>query len=395
MYLNSLNKYDCCGCSACEQICPKSCISLKKDEEGFLYPVKDASICIDCGLCEKVCPFSENYRDDTNASPDIYAAYDECNRIGSSSGGIFYTLAKYVIGNKKGWVFGAAFDDKFQLRHIGVNSLQGLEKLRGSKYLQSDMGDIFSKIKKLLKSGTFVLFVGTPCQVAGLKSFLRRPFENLVTADLVCHGVPSQQMFDYHVDYLERKYKAQLISYKFRKGNGWGGCEICDFANPEKHIMLPTYELSPYLYSFMYAYTYRYSCYNCRFAKIPRQGDITLADYWGVKEFFPQINEEKGVSLVLVNSQQGTNVWKAVRNKCIFYKSNMADAAKYNGNLIKKSIEPDIRKNIYRRVKSEGYASLAMKDFRSPAYMKTKIFNYILQSKFFTPIVLIYRRLKR
>ena len=149
MYLNSLNKYDCCGCSACEQICPKSCISLKKDEEGFLYPVKDASTCIDCGLCEKVCPFSENYKDDTNTSPDVYAAYDECNRTGSSSGGIFYTLAKYVIENKEGWVFGAAFDDKFHLQHIGVNNLQKLEMLRGSKYLQSKMSETFSQIKAL------------------------------------------------------------------------------------------------------------------------------------------------------------------------------------------------------------------------------------------------------
>lgn len=395
MYLNSFNKYECSGCSACEHICPKSCICLKKDEEGFLYPVKDSSICIDCGLCEKVCPFLENYTNTTNAKPDVYAAYDESSRTGSSSGGIFYTLAKYVIEEKKGWVFGAAFVDHFQLLHFGVNKLQELDKLRGSKYLQSKMGNTFLQIKKFLKDGVFVFFVGTPCQVAGLKAFLRKPFKNLLTADLVCHGTPSQQMFSYHVNYLEKKYNAKLVSYKFRYEDGWGGCEIADFTNPEKHIMLPSYDLSPYLYSFMHAYTYRYSCYNCRFAKVPRQGDITLADYWGVKEFFPNINEEKGVSLVLVNTQQGLAIWDVIKRHCTVFKSNVADAAKYNGNLIKKTVEPVIRKTIYSRVLSEGYESLAKKEFRSPNYFKIRIFNYVLHSSLLKPIISIYRKLKQ
>lgn len=395
MYLNSSNKYECCGCSACEQICPKSCISFKKDEEGFLYPEKDASTCIDCGLCEKVCPFSDNYTETTNTDPEVYAAYDESSRTRSSSGGIFYTLAKYVIEEKRGWVFGAAFADHFQLQHIGVNNMQDVEKLRGSKYLQSKMGDTFLQIKRLLTDGVFVLFVGTPCQVAGLRAFLRKPFDNLFTADLVCHGTPSQQMFDYHINYLERKHKAKLTSYKFRYEDGWGGCEICDFANPEKHKMLPTYELSPYLYSFMYALTYRYSCYNCRFAKIPRQGDITLADYWGVKEFFPQVNAEKGVSLVLINSQHGLDIWNAVESQCISYKSNIADAAKYNGNLIKKSVEPAIRKTVYSRVANEGYDSLAKREFRSPNYLKTRLITCILHCNLFKPAIIIYRKIKK
>ena len=395
MYLNSLNKYECCGCSACEQICPKSCISLKKDEEGFLYPEKDASTCIDCGLCEKVCPFSDNYTETINTDPEVYAAYDESSRTRSSSGGVFYTLAKYVIEEKRGWVFGAAFADHFQLQHIGVNNMQDVEKLRGSKYLQSKMGDTFLQIKKLLTDGVFVLFVGTPCQVAGLRAFLRKPFDNLFTADLVCHGTPSQQMFDYHINYLERKHKAKLTSYKFRYEDGWGVCEICDFANPEKHKMLPTYELSPYLYSFMYALTYRYSCYNCCFAKIPRQGDITLADYWGVKEFFPQVNAEKGVSLVLINSQHGLDIWNAVESQCISYKSNIADAAKYNGNLIKKSVEPAIRKTVYSRVANEGYDSLAKREFRSPNYLKTRLITCILHCNLFKPAIIIYRKIKK
>ena len=287
-YFQTRKVSECCGCSACSNVCPKQCISFQKNDEGFLYPVKDMELCVDCGLCEKVCPFSDNYTFETTKGPKVYAAYDEENRSGSSSGGIFYTLARYAIEDRKGWVFGAAFEDKFQLRHIGVNNMADLQKLRGSKYVQSDMGDCYLQIHKLLKAGSFVFFVGTPCQVAGLRAFLRnKEYENLLLADLVCHGVPPQVLFDEHVKYLERKHNATLVSYQFRKADGWGGCEIADFANPIKHKVLPSYDLSPYLYSFMYGMTYRESCYECKFAKVPRQGDITLADYWGVKEFFP------------------------------------------------------------------------------------------------------------
>lgn len=394
MFLNNNNKYDCCGCTACVEICPKSCISFVKDDEGFFYPYKDKASCIDCGLCEKVCPFSDNYTREEDQHPDVYAAYDSKSRIGSSSGGIFYTIAKYVIEEKKGWVFGAAFEDKFQLRHIGVNNLHDMEKLRGSKYVQSHMGDTFSRVKQLLKEGSYVFFVGTPCQVAGLRGFLRKDFENLLTADLVCHGTPSQTIFDEHVKYLQKKHNATLVSYKFRYDDGWGVCEIADFANPMKKSILPSYDLSPYLYSFMYAYTYRYSCYNCKFAKVPRQGDFTLADYWGVKEYFPKIDATKGVSLVLLNNDKGRSVWSVLAKNVVWFKSNIEDASRFNGNLIKKSVEPKIRKNIYKRVFADGYESLAKKEFRSPRYYKIKLFNFVNSSVLFMPLLNIYRKLK-
>ena len=371
------NASECCGCSACVNACPKQCISFRKNDEGFLYPIKDLNVCIDCGLCENVCPFSDNYTYETPLSPGVYAAYDKENRSGSSSGGIFYTLAKYAIEERKGWVFGAAFEGKFQLCHVGVNNMSDLYKLRGSKYLQSDMRNCYHQIRLLLRDGTFVLFVGTPCQVAGLRAFLRnKQYDNLLLADLVCHGVPPQSLFDEHVKYLVQKHNATLVSYQFRRLDGWGVWEICDFTHPTKSVTLPSYDLSPYLYSFMHAMTYRESCYECKFSKVPRQGDITLADYWGVRNFFPNIDATKGVSLVLVNTEMGRDVWDGLKQSCFCMESNIEDGAQYNGNLVKRSVRPNVREDIYKQIDKYGYRRIAETLFRIPNYtfLRFKIF---------------------
>ena len=384
-FLKTGKNTDCCGCSACLSACPKQCISFQKNEEGFLYPIKDMNLCIDCSLCEKVCPFSDNYTYETTAIPVVYAAYDKENRVGSSSGGVFYTLAKYVIEECAGWVFGAAFEDKFQLRHLGVNKMSDLHKLRGSKYLQSDLRDCYPQIKRLLIEGVFVLFVGTPCQVAGLRAFLRnKEYDNLLIADLVCHGVPSQSLFDEHVKYLEQKHKATLVSYQFRKADGWGGCEIADFTNPIKQKVLPTYSLSPYLYSFMQAYTYRESCYECKFAQIPRQGDITLADYWGADKFFTGIDISKGVSLVLLNTEKGKALFNDIKENCVIYESNLQDASCYNPNLVTKTVRPAIRDKVFMLINKEGYNKLARTLFRIKGSSILQFKLWLLSFPFFS-----------
>lgn len=378
-YFQTGNPSECCGCTSCANACPKHCIELTPDKEGFLYPKKNLDACIDCGRCERVCPFSEHYSFETTADPTVYAAYDKEHRAGSSSGGIFYTIAKYVIEERQGWVYGAAFDDNLQLKHIGVNNFTDLQKLRGSKYLQSAMGDTYSQIKTLLKDGHFVFFVGTPCQVAGLRAFLRnKEYDNLLVADLVCHGVPPQTLFNEHVKYLETKHKAKLVSYQFRKADGWGVCEIADFANPKKRKVLPSYELSPYLYSFMYAMTYRESCYECKFAKVPRQGDITLADFWGVEEFFPNIDKSKGVSMVLVNSPQGDFVWRLIEGCIETEQSNLHDGARNNHNLVNVSAKPYLRTTIFKIIENLGYNSVALLYFRPRHYFIKYIKNQLL-----------------
>ena len=387
-YWKSNDIKDCCGCTACVNACPQGCIDMKKDKEGFLHPVKNMSMCIDCGLCEKVCSFSDNYTFQTTANPKVFAAYDEKHRSGSSSGGIFFTLAQYAIEERKGWVFGAAFEDKFQLRHVGVNNMADLQRLRGSKYLQSDMGEVYRQIKSLLNDGAFVLFVGTPCQVAGLRAFLRnKVYANLLLVDLVCHGVPPQMLFDEHVKYLEQKHKAILVSYQFRKADGWGGCEIADFVQPTKRRVLPTYSLSSFLYSFMQAYTYRESCYECKFAQIPRQGDITLADYWGADKFFPGIDVSRGVSLVLLNTKSGELAFESIKKYCKVYESNISDASYYNGNLVTRTNRPALRNSVYSLIAANGYKKVADSCFRVKSYRLLRLKLWFLSIPFIKRII--------
>ena len=309
MYFKTLDKAECCGCTACFAACPKRCITMRSDEEGFLYPEIDKEACIECGLCERVCPFDRPTYANTSA-PQVYASYvkDENQQVQSSSGGLFYAVSRWVIG-QGGIVYGAAFDELFRLRHTGAETLEELRPLRGSKYLQSDLRDTFREIRAHLKAGRWVYFTGTGCQVAGLKAFLQREHATLVTSDLVCHGTPSQQLFDWHLDYLRQKEKGEITFYSFRDIGGWGVCETYNYVSQTRHKSgvrrLYSYNLSPYLYQFIRAFGYRYSCYHCPFARIPRQGDITLADYWGVKRYFPNMDTDKGVSLVLLNSPQG------------------------------------------------------------------------------------------
>lgn len=393
MYFKTLNKGECCACTACEHACPTKSIILKIDDEGFKYPEIDRNTCIDCGLCEKVCPIEHpNY---TNSErPPIYAAkLKNIQQVKkSTSGGIFYLLAKHII-EKGGIVYGAAFDKNLRLHHIGVECMQDLESLRGSKYLQSNLEHIFIEIKKQLKNGRWVYFVGTGCQVAGLKSFLRKKYDTLLTSDLVCHGVPSQKMFDTHLQYIKKKHHAsKVLKYQFRDNERGIGCEIVDLENSKGkqfRICNPSYEISPYLYSFMYAMTLRPSCYECPFAHIPRQGDITLADYWGAKKYFPQLNIENGVSLVLINNNHGENIWGKINHDTICLEGNIEEAALFNGNLIHPTIKPNIRNGIYKRIDEEGYKQIAAKEFRSPQYWKIKLKSFIL----YNPIILFIKRL--
>ena len=385
MYFRTLEKKECCGCTACLSACPKQCISMVPDEEGFLYPVIDKNLCINCGLCEKVCPVNTPVYDNVNHA--VYAAYvkDEKQRMQSTSGAIFYVIANWIIG-QGGIVYGAAFDKDFKLKHIGVESLSELQSLRGSKYLQSDLGHTFSEIKGYLEKGRWVYFVGVGCQVAGLHSFLRKEYATLLTSDLVCHGVPSQLMFDWHLDYLRHKEKGEIVSYSFRDCKGWGGCEtykyVSQTSGKQRVRRLYSYSLSPYLYAFMYAFNYRYSCYDCKFAQIPRQGDITLADYWGVEKYFPALDRTKGVSLVLINTRKAIEVWNTVKEQVEYCSSNISDASQYNGNLIHTTHMPIIRESCYTLIRQRGYKSVAEKEFRTPGYWKKKFLLPIVHTRF-------------
>lgn len=372
MYLQSHDKRECSGCRACEQVCVPQAIVMEADTEGFLYPKVETDRCVGCGRCERVCAYANPRYTETR--PHVYAAYlqDTAQRMKSTSGGMFYTIARSVITDG-GIVFGSVLDGNMQVVHKSASTLDELSSMRGSKYVQSDLRDSFSAVKAFLKEGKQVYFTGTPCQVAGLSAFLGKSYANLLTSDLVCHGVPSQKLFDMHIAWLEKKYKGKVVDYMFRDYKLGGGCESAILAfsqTPGRTITRrqPTYELSPYLYSFMHALTYRPACYNCPFACIPRQGDITLGDYWGSERFHPKMDSRHGISLVLVNTPAGNIVWEKIKPELQYEVSDAEKAAVDNGNLVHPSIEPSERTGIYDRIAREGYDHVAKTMFRSPKY---------------------------
>ena len=392
-YLISNDKEQCAGCSACANVCPKNALHLTKDEEGFLYPQKDSNW-IECGLCERVCPYADESLNSKNTTLKVYASYSKSERVRSSSGGLFYVIGKHVIENG-GVVYGAAFSKDLKLKHKKATTIDELEALRGSKYIQSDLRFTFREIREKLNDNIYVLFSGTPCQVAGLKTFLRKDYENLLTIDVVCDGVPSQWMFDQHREYLENKHKAKLVSYSFRDNQGWSGCEIAVFETKEgkrKKKITPTYVLSPYLYSFLYGYTYRLSCYKCEFAKIPRQGDLTLGDFWGIEKFKPMMDKSSGVSAVLVSSEKGERLWDRIKKDLIWEESCVNDVCSNNNNIYKShgSI-PLVRKTIYENVRKRGYDDVAIHEFRCPRYYNLKIKYFLKRFRLFRKLFAILK----
>lgn len=300
------DKKYCCGCSACEQICPKHCIQMQADEEGFLYPFIKKSECIDCNLCEKVCPVINAGKKRTPVKTLAVKNPDEEIRLESSSGGVFSALAiKYL--NEGGVVFGAKFNDKWEVVHDYIDKVDDLHLLQGSKYVQSRIGNAYHIAKKFLKEGRQVLFTGTPCQIAALKRFLHKSYSNLMTVDVICHGVPSPKIWQNYLDYLLTRKKIKGISslndissISFRsKSSGWkrnsfqiiggNGCVFNEFL--DKNL---------FMRGFLYNLYLRPSCHTCP-AKMGKSGsDITLGDYWGVSYHHPELDDDKGVSLVLL-----------------------------------------------------------------------------------------------
>lgn len=375
MYFINKNDYDCSGCTACMNICNHNAITMEKNEEGFIYPVRHNDKCVNCGLCENICPFENPlYRND---SPSVYAAYDKKERTGSSSGGIFYTIARYVI-NRGGIVYGAAYDDDLKVKHRSARTIEELEALRGSKYVQSDLNDCYRQVKEELKKGTFVYFTGVGCQIAGLYAYLRKDYSNLLTSDIVCHGSPNQEFFDEHLKYISNQNQSKVKAYSFRDSRYWLIREKADLSNGKSAIKYDG-NLSPYLYAFGLGYNYRYSCYNCKFAKIPRQGDISLADFWGVSMTIPKINTSKGVSLVLVNNEKGKTLLNQIKSELVHKESNLDAAIRCNPNVIRPTVEPEFRKNFFSILKKEGYEKMAKMYLLCPDRMKNRHIERIMK----------------
>lgn len=311
--IRSVDYKTCTGCAACMNICPKGAISMQENGEGFLYPVIDENKCIHCGLCYKKCPamFPE-YKN--NETPDCYAVMaDEALREVSSSGGMFSIIADYVL-RRNGYVCGAAYgEDKITVKHELISAEEDLEKLRGSKYIQSKIGFTYTEIKEKLNSGAMVFFTGCPCQVAGLKSYLGKEYDNLITADLVCHGVPSHLVFEKFLKDLPENGPIESINFRQKKKYGWTHALQIVYKNGVEYYK-PRWECDFYKV-FLDSLAIRKSCGNCKFNKLPRQGDFTFGDFWGIGEQYPELDDKKGTGLVLINTNKADRIFKSIKHK--------------------------------------------------------------------------------
>lgn len=344
------DKKDCCGCSACVQACPKHCIKLTEDIEGFLYPSVDNDLCAKCGICDKVCPMPR-----TNEPIKPFATYaatnpDEYVRSQSSSGGIFSLLAEYVI-KRGGVVFGAAFNENWEVVHSYTGTIDGIVKFRGSKYVQSRIGTSFAETERFLKAGRNVLFSGTPCQIAGLKSFLRKDYGNLLAVDCVCHGVPSPGIFR---EYLKSASRPPISKINFRdKSTGWKHYSVT--VKSENAEMSQVYHSNEYMQGFLSNLYLRPSCYDCHFRQGRSGSDITLGDFWGIDKIRPKLDDDKGLSLVIANNKQANELLRELG--CDLTEMQLSDAIKYNPSIAASVNIPTYRKLFFTIRKHFGLKS--------------------------------------
>lgn len=338
------DKEKCCGCNACVQSCPKHCISMREDNEGFLYPVVDRSLCVDCGLCEQVCP--ELHPEEPGKPLQILAARNrnEEQRLRSSSGGLFVLLAEQTI-RQGGVVFGARFDENWEVEHGYAETLEDIEPFMRSKYLQSRIGENFKKAEQFLKQGRKVLFVGTSCQIAGMRRYLRKDYDNLLTVDFICHGVPSPGVWRRYLEELREKsarsaaagrntvLNASLksmpaitgINFREKQLGGYGWKKygfVVRAKSPSKgdrnSVLSSTifYE-DAFMRAFLRNFILRPSCYNCP-AKNGRSGsDLTIADFWGIDATHPEFDDDKGTGVIFVNSAKGETIVAAIDIDCM------------------------------------------------------------------------------
>lgn len=325
------DKADCCGCTACASICPKDAITMEPDTLGFKYPKVDLDKCINCGLCEKVCAFNDNYDKSLNLKePEIYAArHKDIHEIETSrSGAAFIAISDYILENG-GIVYGVGYKDHFRVAHKRATTKEERNEFKGSKYVQSDLDGIFRQVKEDLKQGNTVLFSGTPCQTAGLNSYIGKKFrENLVLVDIVCHGVPSPYIWQDYLTYLENKYKSKIIKVNFRDKSriGWSGhIESFVFANKNK------VELDVFKYLFGKNIMLRSSCGSCVFTNFNRPSDITIGDYWGWEKISKDFNDDnKGCSLLFINTIKGQILLNKISNNLFLLKSDKEKSVQPN-----------------------------------------------------------------
>lgn len=387
-------KQDCCGCSACVQRCPRHCISMKEDAEGFLYPDVDMTQCIDCGICEKVCPWLNLH--EKSKIQDVLGAknIDRKERMESSSGGVFIALAKKVIENG-GVVFGAVFNECWEVVHTYAENLKDVKSMMGSKYMQSRMENSYREAKGFLKRGRTVLFTGCPCQITGLHNYLGKEYHNLISVDFLCHGVPSPGVWRKYLTEVSTSFPKEIngisldfstkitgIDFRNKQQSGWKNfyLTITGLSNgTEKVLLSDKHKNNPFMKGFLGDLYLRPSCYNCKCKNGASHSDLTIADFWGISSIMPDFDDDKGVSLVLVNTDKGRNVLALCDLE--IRKSTLDDARRFNGGFKETVIIPPKRDAFFHHYNS-GYAISPWidKELRIPMKMRMvdKMWNTII-----------------
>lgn len=333
--IDIVEKSKCSGCHACYSACPQNCIQMESDKQGFLYPKVDKETCINCGLCNKVCPITNPKNKQKNIEDiQVYAAINnnEEIRLNSSSGGIFTLIANYVVEND-GVVFGVGFDENFNAVHKMADSINRIEEFRGSKYVQSVVGETYKQVKTKLKEGRLVLYTGTPCQIGGLYAYLQKDYDNLITQDLICHGAPSPGVWGKYVEYRSTLAKASVRRISSRhKCYGWKRYSVSFSFENDTEYLCP-FPRDPYMRLFLDNYCLRPSCYDCSFKGEIRNSDITLADFWGIQNILPEMDDDKGTSLIFVNSNKGRKIFDAIKSNLNYKPTAIEGAVKYNSSM--------------------------------------------------------------
>lgn len=353
---NLANTALCVGCTACVSKCPKQCLSMKCDKDGFEYPeMTNQEQCINCHMCEKVCPVLRD-RVLEKKKPEVFSALsmDEQIRKDSSSGGIFSELAEAVLLDK-GIVYGAAYDETWSVKHVAIDDMNQINKLRGAKYSESNLNHTFIEIEKHLKNNRKVLFSGTPCQVAGLKTYLHYDYANLFCIDFVCHGVPSAYAWK---KYLEERRRIDAsddmpINVNLRsKETGWSNYSysyMIEYSNGKQYLALNSDDL--YMKLFCNDYISRPSCENCKFKGYSRVSDITLGDFWGIWDIDPEMDDNKGTSVVLLQSEKGKKLWDEIKDKIKCKQVTLEQASQYNPSMLVASKAKSNREDVLERIR--------------------------------------------
>lgn len=386
------NLEECTGCLACFNVCPKEAIYIE-EENAFYYPKINREVCINCGLCKKICPSNNKVEKTFPIDKVAYAILNKNKEIRdtSSSGGVFYDLAKTIISSN-GSVYGAAWNDELNVKHIRIDSIEKIKLLQGSKYVQSDINNSYTRAKKDLDEGKKVLFSGVPCQIAGLISFLEKDYDNLYTCEVLCHGNASPIIFNDHKEYIEKKYNSKIknINFRFKTKEK---CQNIEYKLSDGQKILLTEPINDYFYcGFQNGTLLRSSCFNCNYIGIKRCADITLADFWGLKN--DAIKKEDNLSypsLVFVNTEKGYNLFNENKRKWIIVERPIEEAI-YGNLSLRRAIPMDRWRSIFfKEYKQYGYEISAKKNLIVHNNIK-EIIKKILGKNFTRLILKVMKR---